>query len=177
MTVRIPLVFKKHGGRKTVISPDGGIWERPAPLVDSTLVRALARAFRWQRLLDEGVYGTFDDLAKAERVSQSHISRMLRLTLLAPEVIEAIFEGRQPEGMRLESLLAGFPDDWGCQRESTSASLSTLGSVGVGPKQAFAATPRGSRSFPVALPHCRPVGPGVRKANSQVHQNVSRGAG
>ena len=55
VTVRIPLVFKKHGGRKTVISPDGHVWEPSEPLVDSALVRALARAFRWQRLLDEGV--------------------------------------------------------------------------------------------------------------------------
>jgi hypothetical protein len=82
VTVRIPLVFKTHGGRKSVIFPDGGTWEG-RPLVDSTLVRALARAFRWQRLLDEETHGTFDDLAKAERVSQSHVSRMLRLTLLA----------------------------------------------------------------------------------------------
>ena len=117
VTVRIPLVFKKHGGRKTMISPDGGTWECRPPLVDSTLVRALARAFRWQGLLDEGMYATFDELAKAERVSQSHVSRMLRLTLLSPDLVEAILEGRQPEGMRLEGLLAGFPDEWGCQRE------------------------------------------------------------
>ena len=46
VTVRIPLVFKKHGGRKTVVTPDGNAWEPPAPLVDRALVRALARAFR-----------------------------------------------------------------------------------------------------------------------------------
>lgn len=122
VTVRIPLVFKKHGGRKTVISPDGGTWERQPPLIDSTLVRALARAFRWQRLLDEERYGTFDDLAKAEGVSQSHVSRMLRLTLLSPDLIEAILAGLQPEGMRLEGLLAGFPDEWARQREWTAGS-------------------------------------------------------
>lgn len=115
VTVRIPLVFKKHGGRKTVISPDGHAWESPPPLVDSALVRALARAFRWQRLLDDGTHATFDELAKAEGVSQSHVSRMLRLTLLAPEVVEAILKGRQPEVTRLEGLLAGFPDEWGRQ--------------------------------------------------------------
>jgi hypothetical protein len=112
VTVRIPLVFKKHGGRKAVISPDGHAWEPSAPLVDRALVRALARAFRWQRLLDEGMFGTFDDLAKAEGVSQSYVSRMLRLTLLAPDIVEAILDGRQPEGMRLESLLEGFPVEW-----------------------------------------------------------------
>lgn len=124
VTVRIPLVFKKHGSRKTVISPDGGIWEGPPPLVDSTMVRALARAFRWQKLLVDGVHGTLEELAKAEGVSQSHVSRMLRLTLLSPDLIEAVLDGRQPEGMRLEGLLAGFPDEWGRQREQTSGALS-----------------------------------------------------
>jgi hypothetical protein len=127
VTVRIPLVFKKHGGRKTVISPDGSAWERPPSLVDSALVRGLARAFRWQRLLDEGTHGTFGELAKAEGVSQSHVSRMLRLTLLAPDLIEAILAGRQPEEMRLEGLLAGIPDEWGRQRECTSTILPTSG--------------------------------------------------
>ena len=122
VTVRIPLVFKKHGGRKSVISPDGGIWEPRVPLVERTLVRALARAFRWQRLLDEGTHATFDDLAKAEGVSQSHVSRMLRLTLLPPVLVEAILAGRQPEGMRLAGLLAGFPDEWSHQWQCTSAS-------------------------------------------------------
>jgi hypothetical protein len=108
-----------------VISPDGGIWERPPSLVDSALVRALARAFRWQRLLDEGTYGTFDELAKAEGVSQSHVSRLLRLTLLSPDLVEAILAGRQPDEMRLEGLLAGFPDEWGGQRKRMSAVLPT----------------------------------------------------
>jgi hypothetical protein len=116
VTVRIPLVFKKHGGRKTVISPDGRAWEPTLPLVDRSLVRALARAFRWQRLLGNGVYGTLDELARAERVSQSYVSRVLRLTLLAPDLVEAILDGRQPEGLRLEDLLEGFLVEWGQQR-------------------------------------------------------------
>ena len=117
VTVRIPLVFRKHGGRKAVISPDGQARTPGEPLVDRALVRALARAFRWQRLLDEGKHATFDELAKAEGVSQSHVSRMLRLTLLAPNLVEAIMAGRQPDGIRLEELLAGFPDSWDRQRE------------------------------------------------------------
>ena len=92
-----------------MISPDGRAWEPSAPLVDRALVRALARAFRWRRMLDEGVYGTFDELAKAEHVSQSYVSRLVRLTQLAPDIIEAILDGRQPEGLQLESLLLDFP--------------------------------------------------------------------
>ena len=116
VTVRIPLVFKKHGGRKIVIAPDGHAWEPPMPLVDSRLVRALARAFRWRRLLNEGAHATFEELAKAEGVSQSYVSRVLRLTLLAPDIIEAILDGRQPEGMRLEDLLEAVPVEWAEQR-------------------------------------------------------------
>ena len=67
--------------------------------------------------LDEGMHATFDDLAKAERVSQSHVSRMLRLTLLSPDLIESILEGRQPESMRLEELMRGFSDEWATRRD------------------------------------------------------------
>ena len=116
VTVRIPLVFKKHGGRKTVISPDGHAWEPTAPLVDRALVRALARAFRWQRLLDAGVYATFNELAKAEHVSQSYVSRVVRLTLLAPDLIEAILDGRQPAALQLDELLESSPLDWAGQK-------------------------------------------------------------
>jgi ParB-like chromosome segregation protein Spo0J len=112
VTVRIPLVFKKYGGRKTVISPNGHAWETSPPLVDTALVKALARAFRWRRLLDEGVHGTLEELGKAERVSQSYVSRVLRLTLLAPNVVQAILDGRHPEGTRLEDLLDCIPLDW-----------------------------------------------------------------
>jgi hypothetical protein len=112
VTVRIPLVFRKHGGRKAVISPDGHAWGPSEPLVDRALVRALARAFRWRQLLDDGVYGTLNDLARAERVSQSHVSRILRLTLLAPGLVEAILDGRQPPALKLDDLLEGFPAEW-----------------------------------------------------------------
>jgi hypothetical protein len=117
VTVRIPLVFKKHGGRKAVIAPDGQSWEPTSALVDRALVRALARAFRWRTLLDDGVYANFDDLAKAERVGRSHVSRILRLTQLAPDIVEAILDGHQSESMRLEELMQGFPDEWSTQRD------------------------------------------------------------
>ena len=123
VTVRIPLVFRKRGGRKTVVTPDGEMWETQSPLVDGALIKALARAFRWRRLLDDGVYATFEGLARAEGVSQSHVSRMLRLTLLSPDLIERMLTGQQPEGMRLEGLLAGFPEEWRCQRDCASAGL------------------------------------------------------
>jgi hypothetical protein len=107
ITLFIPLTFPKRGGRKAVVAPDGA---EVAPLPQGDT--ALARAFRWQRMLDEGVHATLAGLAAAERVSPSHVSRLLRLTLLAPDIVEAVLDGRQPEGMRLEDLLAGFPVEW-----------------------------------------------------------------
>ncbi len=76
------------------------------------MVKALARAFRWRKQLDEGVHATLEDLAKAKGVAASYVSRVLRLTLLAPEIVEAILDGQQPEEMRLEDLLNAFPLEW-----------------------------------------------------------------
>ena len=72
----------------------------------------MANAFRWRKMLDEGVYGTIEELARRERVNRGYMSGLLRLTLLAPDIVEAILDGRQPEGLRLEVLLEGFPAEW-----------------------------------------------------------------
>jgi hypothetical protein len=92
ITLHIPLTFTKRGGRKLVVTPDGAEWA-PRPRVDNAMVKALARAFRWRKQLDEGVYGTLEDLAKAKGVAPSYVSRILRLTLLAPDIVEAILDG------------------------------------------------------------------------------------
>jgi hypothetical protein len=109
--VHIPLTFRKRGGRKRVVTPDGAEWA-PRPRVDNAMVKALARAFRWRRLLDEGVYATLVDLARAKRLPPSYVSGILRLTLLAPDIVEAILDGRQPAELQLDDLLAGFPLEW-----------------------------------------------------------------
>ena len=78
------MTFKKRGGRKLVVTPDGAEWA-PRPRVDNAMVKALARAFRWRKMLDTGAHGTLDDLAKAKPLEPSYVSGILRLTLLAPE--------------------------------------------------------------------------------------------
>ena len=118
ITVHIPLTFRKRGGRKLVVTPDGAEWA-PRPRVDNAMVKALARAFRWRKMLDEGVYGTLEDLARAKGVHATYVSRVLRLTLLAPEIVEAILDGRQPVALQLDDLLAGFPLEWREQRPGT----------------------------------------------------------
>ena len=111
ITVHIPLTFRKRGGRKLVVTPDGAEWA-PRPRVDNAMVKALARAFRWRRMLDEGVYATLEDLARAKGVHATYVSRVLRLTLLAPGIVEMILDGRQPTGLQLDDLLTGFPLVW-----------------------------------------------------------------
>ena len=111
ITVHIPLTFRKRGGRKRVVTPDGAEWA-PRPRVDNAMVKALARAFRWRRMLDEGVYATLEDLARAKGVHATYVSRVLRLTLLAPGIVEMILDGRQPTGLQLDDLLTGFPLVW-----------------------------------------------------------------
>ena len=80
--------------------------------IDNDTVKVLAQVFRWQRMLDDGVCGTIEELARREKVNRGYMCRVLRLTLLAPDIVEAILDGRQPEGLRLEDLLAGFPLEW-----------------------------------------------------------------
>ena len=111
ITVHIPLTFRKRGGRKLVVTPDGAAWA-PRPRVDNAMVKALARAFRWRKMLDEGVHATLEDLARAKGVAPSYVGRVLRLTLLAPEIVEAILDGRQPAELQLDDLLEGFPVVW-----------------------------------------------------------------
>ena len=111
LSIRVPFAVRKRGGRKLVITPDGET-HRPRPRVDSALVKALARAHRWQRLLESGECASITELAAAEKIDRSYLCRVLRLTLLAPEIVEAIMDGRQPEEVTLPGLMKGFPVEW-----------------------------------------------------------------
>jgi hypothetical protein len=116
LVVRIPMRFHRRGGRKRIVAPDGSeLVPATKPQPDSALLRALARALRWQRVLENGEYGTLAELSAAERISRSYVCRVLRLTLLAPDIIERILDGRRTAG--LAHLLRPFPVDWQKQRE------------------------------------------------------------
>ena len=114
VTVQVPLAFRKRSGRKRVVAPDGTPWLASARLqVDSTLVKAIARAHRWQAMLESGAYASIAELAAAEQINPSYLARVLRLTLLAPEIIESILESRHHrEHVTLESLRKPFPLGW-----------------------------------------------------------------
>jgi len=117
VTVSVPLAIRKRGGRKQVVAPDGApAWTPSRHQIDSTLVKALARAFRWRRLLEDGVYASCEELATAERINGSYVSRVLHLTLLAPEIVEAILDGRHSPELTMARLFRPFPVDWEEQR-------------------------------------------------------------
>ncbi|SRR6266568_1434986 len=118
VTVRVPLAIRKRGGRKLVITPDGRGWSRPRAMVDSTLVKALARAHRWKSLLETGDHASVTELARSEKINMSYLSRILRLTLLAPDIVEAVLDGRQPATLQLEGMLKPFPVEWEAQRKA-----------------------------------------------------------
>jgi hypothetical protein len=95
LVVRIPMRFQRRGGRKRIVAPDGSdIVPTSKPQPDGTLVKALARARRWERTLEHGEYGTLVELGAAEGISSSYVCRVLRLTLLVPDIVEAILAGR-----------------------------------------------------------------------------------
>ncbi len=116
VTVTVPFAIRKRGGRTLVITPDG-VTSAPAPRtrVDSTFLKALARGFRWRKLLETGHFATIEEIADAENINPSYISRVLRMTLLAPETVEAILAGRQQEGLTMAKTMQPFPAEWKCQ--------------------------------------------------------------
>lgn len=117
VTVHVPLTFTRRGGRKQVVLPDGvPSWAPQRARADNTMVKAIARGFRWRKLLETGVHATIADIAAAEKINDSYASRILRLTLLAPDIVEAILDGRQGPEVTLASLMKPFPVEWEKQR-------------------------------------------------------------
>jgi hypothetical protein len=117
VTVRVPLAIKNRGGRKVIVSPDGQQTRMPVrPRVDNILLRAVVQAFHWKNQLETGQFATVSELATAERLNCSYVSHVLRLTLLAPDLVEAILEGKQPLTLQLQSLVRWLPIEWSNQR-------------------------------------------------------------
>ena len=112
ITIHVPFRIVKRGGRKEMILPPGAPAQRK---IDNTMVKALARAFRWKRMLESGHFATIGDLASKEGIASSYMTRVMRMTLLAPEIIEAIVEGRQGPEVTLAGLMEPVGGTWADQ--------------------------------------------------------------
>lgn len=109
--VCVPFRVVKRGGRKEIRLPDG-LQPRQRRSADNTLVKALARAFRWKRMLESSEFATMNELAEREGISASYLTRMMRLAQLAPELVESLLEGSQPRDLTLETLRKPLPFSW-----------------------------------------------------------------
>lgn len=118
VTIHVPFRLVKRGGRKEMQLPEGAAQPRRT---DSTLVKALARAFRWKRMLESGEFATIAELAEREGIAPSCMTRVLRLTLLAPDIVAAILDGRQGPEVTLARLMEPIPAEWTEQFQSLVA--------------------------------------------------------
>ena len=118
LQVFLPLKLRLKGGRKTIISPVP-LWQvvPRKHSFDNAMIKAVARAFSWRGRIEQGEFTSITELAKAERLNQSYACRLLRLTLLAPDIIEAIVSGTHNAKLSLHQLLQPFPMRWQAQRE------------------------------------------------------------
>ena len=117
LTIRIPIRLQRRGGRKLIMTPEGATAApAPKPRRDETLIEALVRAHRWRRRIENGQAKSITDLAEQEGVTDAYVCRLLSLTCFAPDIVEAILDGRKPRGLRLSEMLGNGPLHWGEQR-------------------------------------------------------------
>lgn len=115
--IHIPMKIKRRGGRKEIIVPESLQSVMPSrPVYQEALVVALARAHRWKEMLESGMYGSIIELASAIGVDRSYMSRLLKFTLLAPDIVEAILDGREPSSFAINRLIGAVPMGWEEQR-------------------------------------------------------------
>ena len=109
VTLYAPFRVVKRGGRKEMVLPEGAAQAR---MPDNTLVKALARAFRWKRMLESGEFSSISELAEKEGIAFTYMARLMRLSLLSPELVDAVMDGHQPANITLANLMDPFPADW-----------------------------------------------------------------
>ena len=118
LTIRVPMRLQRRGGRKLIVTPEGVAASARKPRPDKILIKALVRAHRWRRKIESGRAKSITDLAEQEGVTVAFVCRLLPLTCLASDIVEAILDGRQPKGLRLAELLGNGPLSWEEQRRN-----------------------------------------------------------
>lgn len=119
LIIRVPLASKRRGARKFVVGPGGIAWTGRRVVVDNTIVKAPGRAHRWKAMLENSAYASLTEMAEAENINLSYVCRVLRLTLLAPDITEALLDGKR-SGLQLADLLGPIPLIWAEQRAKLS---------------------------------------------------------
>lgn len=109
VTIHVPFRVVKRGGRKEMVLPEDAAQARKP---DNTLVKALARAFRWKGMLESGEFASISELAEKEGIAFTYMARLMRLSLLSPELVDAVMDGHQPANITLANLMDPFPADW-----------------------------------------------------------------
>ena len=117
LTIHIPVSFKRRGGRKLILTPEGVVAPvAPAPSLDDTMVKTLVKAHRWRQRIETGKARSITDLAEQEQVTVAYVAKLLPLTCLAPDIVAAILDGRQPRGLSVNRMLQNVPKAWDEQR-------------------------------------------------------------
>lgn len=118
IVVHIPVRFRRRKGRQMILTAGDPVANAsPECEGNQKLIEAIAKAHRWQRQLEAGEYAGINDLAQRLGVDRTYVGRILRLTTLAPDIIEAILQGNEPDGISLEKLRKKLPVLWEAQRE------------------------------------------------------------
>jgi len=115
VVVHVPMRFYRRNGRQTLLTPEGHE-HTPEQQINRPLVQALAKAHCWQEQLEAGEHANLEDLAESVGVDRTYAARILKLTGLAPDIIEAILRGDEPNGLSLGKLRKNLPVQWGEQR-------------------------------------------------------------
>jgi len=126
ISVYVPITFKRAGGRKFIMTPTDPVQRFEEPKERDSLVNAIIRAFRWKEQIDNRIYTSMRHLADKEKISESYACRVFRLTLLAPDIIEAILSGRQPKTLTLAACLQPLPIEWEAQRRHLGFKIATV---------------------------------------------------
>lgn len=117
--VHIPLKIHTWGGKRVIVGPQGQDLRVLEAEIrkDEKLLKALGRSYLWHTWLMRGKYKTVQEMAERQKINKSYMLRMMRIMTLSPKIIEAILDGKQPEGFALTDIEKAFPPIWAEQEE------------------------------------------------------------
>jgi hypothetical protein len=116
ITLSVPFAIKRKSGRRYIVTPDNVPLQYATPKHHEPLVKALIKAFHWKEMLDTGIFHTLTEIAHKEKLNISYVRRVFKMTLLAPDIIAVILDGKQPPYLSVMDFGKEIPLDWNEQR-------------------------------------------------------------